>query len=365
MSAEAYGPHTAQPETDPADFCLSPEELAKGQQAAETYLDTMKPGEPRRTAEEALDTLAAVISGGVCGGTRFPWHQVRAYHGALALSIVKERGAPAHIEALRCRHDDTRKYQQVPESYKPKDVQRMRTSLDGVIEECWNLGFISDEEMERAMRPRKRGSQSQRQKAPKKAARERELTESEVRALLAACGMDSSVSGSRDALMIGLAWHGGLKTVDLINLTLDDLGFNRRTNRSTIRHKAPGAKRARRIPLPNEDLIALEDWLEARGREPGPLFCPIHRGQVDRKRMTAALVREFCDQRAEQAGVLPFAPNDLARSSPHGSDSRRRRSRTDDAGGEVVSPLYEDTVPDPPGDDAERISFPYQVRVGR
>lgn len=360
MSAEAYGPHTAHPTSEAADFCLSPGELAKGQQAAETYLNSMKPGDVRRSAEEALDTLAAVISGGVCGGTRFPWHQVRAYHGALALSIVKERGAPGHIEALRCRHDDTRKYQQVPEAYKPKDVQRMRISLEGVLEECWNLGFISDDEMERAVRPRKRRT------PPRKSTRERELTEGEVRALLAACDMDSSISGSRDALMIGLAWHGGLKTVDLINLSLDDLGFNQRTNCSTIRHKAPGAKRARRIPLQNEDLIALEDWLEARGREPGPLFCPIHRGQVERKRMTAAAVREFCDQRAEQAGVLPFAPNDLARSSPgHGDNGRRRRARNEETPVEALSPLYEDVEPDHAAGEAERISFPYRVRVGR
>jgi len=374
VSAEAYGPHTAHSTAETTDFCLSPEEIAKGEQAAEAYLETVKPGDPRRSAEEALDTLAAVISGGVCSGLRFPWHQVRAYHGALALSIVKESGAPAHIEALRCRHDDTRKYQQVAESFKPKEVQRMRTSLEGVLAECWNLGFISDDEMERAVRPRKRANGSKRSNGGKQAAgtrkspRERELTEGEVRALLAACDMDDSVSGSRDALMIGLAWHGRLKTVDLINLSLDDLGFSQRTGHSTIRHKAPGAKRARRIPLQNEDLIAREDWLEARGREPGPLFCPIQRGQVDRKRMTAALVREFCEQRAEQAGVLPFAPNDLARSSPHaGDNARRKRSRTqgEDAGADAVSPLYEDARDDAFAEETEHISFPYRVRVGR
>ena len=359
MSAEAYGLHTSHPTPEAADFCLSPEEISKGQQAAEVYINSLKPGEGRRGAEEALDTLAAVISGGVCGGIGFPWHQVRAYHGALALSIVKERGAPAHIEALRCRHDDTRKYQQVAEAFKTKEVQRMRTSLKRVIEECWNLGFISDEERELALRPAKSVSNA----GARKSSRERELTEGEVRALLASCDMDTGIAGCRDALMIGLAYNGGLKTVDLINLTLDDLHFDRKTGRVTIRHKAPGAKRARRVPLENEDLIALEDWLEARGREPGPLFCPIARGQrIERKRMSAAAVREFCELRAEQAGVLPFAPNDLARSG-HGQDAGRRRRG--DAGISEVSPLYGDAEQSAEEEGPERIHFPYRVRVGR
>jgi integrase len=358
VSAEAYGPHTEHYQAEAADFCLTPEELSKGEQAAETYLGSMKPGEQRRGAEEALDTLAAVISGGVCGGNRFPWHQVRAYHGALAISIVKERGAPGQIEALRCRHDDTRKYQQVPETYKPKEVQRMRTSLQGVIEECWNLGFISDEDMQRAVRPPKRNGAT-------KSARERELTDGEVRALLSACAMDGTIAGSRDALMIGLAWHGGLKTVDLINLTLDDLQFDQKTGCAMIRHKAPGAKRARRIPLANDDLIALEDWLETRAREPGPLFCPMNRGHIDRRRLSAAQVRELCEHRATQAGVLPFAPNDIARSSPFGaSQSKRRRTRADESleGG---SPLWDGAASDQNEDDAARISFPYRVRASR
>lgn len=363
MSAEAYGLPSAPAEAEGGDFCLSPDELAKGEQAAETYLNSMKTNEARRSAEDALDILAAVISGGVCGGKRFPWHQVRAYHGALAISIVKEKGAPAHIEALRCRHDDKRKYQQVSESFKTKDVQRMRTSLSAVLAECWNLGFISDEEMDLAVRPPKG-------KSARKSAREREITDGEVRAMLASCDMDSTVAGTRDALMLGLAWHGGLKTVDLINLTLDAVGFNQKAGRSTIRHKAPGTKKTRAIPLKNEDLIRLEDWLEARGRAAGPLFCPINRGHIDAKRMSAAQVREFCDQRAEQAGVLPFAPNDLARCSPYAArEAARRKKRPGSAEQRPVasvSPLYEDLTPaGPVEDEVERISFPYQVRVRR
>lgn len=383
MSAEAYGLPDSPTEHAGGDFRLSPDELAKGEQAAATYLSSMKTNEARRGAEDALDILAAVISGGVCGGKRFPWHQVRAYHGALAISIIKEKGAPAHIEALRCRHDEKRRYQQVSESFKTKDVQRMRATLSGVLEECWNLGFISDDEMDLAVRPpnrqnnRQNNRQTNRQTkggSAKKVVRERELTDGEVRAMLASCDMDCTVAGTRDALMLGLAWHAGLKTVDLINLTLDAVGFDQKTGRSTLLHKAPGAKRKRVIPLKNEDLIRLEDWLEARGREPGPLFCPTHRGHIELKRMSATVVREFCDQRAEQAGVVPFTPNDLARCSPYAAhEAAQRRRPVGQAGGtaqqrpmQPVSPLYEDLTPiDPIEDEVERISFPYEARVRR
>ena len=52
----------------------------------------------------------SVISGGRCDSLGFPWQQVRPFHGAAALTILREKGAPARIEALRCRRDTTRSY---------------------------------------------------------------------------------------------------------------------------------------------------------------------------------------------------------------------------------------------------------------
>jgi integrase len=360
VSADAIGldsPFSNDSATEQGDFSLAPEEIAKGERAATAYLDSLKPGDTQRIAEEALDTLAAVISGGVCGARTFPWHQVRAYHGALALSIVKERGAPARVEALRCRHDETRKYQQVPEAYSAKLVQKMRTGLRKVIAEAAELGFLSDDDVMSAMPPTKSG--------PRKSARERTLTESEVRALVAACAMDESIHGCRDALMISLAYVGGLKTIDLMNIGLDDLHFDHKTGRVTVRVKQAGAKRARRVPLENDALIALEDWLEARGRDAGPLFCPIVRGpRIELKRLTAADVRELCDLRAEQAGVLAFAANDLARSSPvNNAGGRRKRSRTQLAESQPTSILFDAGRGDEEPTE-ERIHFPYKEAVG-
>ena len=104
---------------EPADFLLHPAEIARGRRAAEKYLSSFRSDEMRDTAEEALETLATVISGGKCDSLSFPWQQVRPFHGAAALTILKEKGAPARIEALRCRRDSTRSYRMLRVSRPP------------------------------------------------------------------------------------------------------------------------------------------------------------------------------------------------------------------------------------------------------
>ncbi len=375
MAAEAMHVEQAQTASTSGDFSLSPQEVAKGERAAHCYFSSLKPGEPQRVAEEALDTLAAVISGGICDASTFPWHQVQPYHGALAFTILKEKGAPAHIEAMRCRADDTRKYQPVPEAYPPKQVQRIKSSFKGIITQCQNLGFISDEEADLAISASKSTTPSKSNGQPnggKKAQNERELARTEVLALQAACRLDDSPAGQRDGLMVSLAYHGALKTVDLIGLTIDHIQFDSRTQQSGVLFKPAQAKRARRVPFSNEEMIALEDWLMVRGNAPGALFCALGRGgKVEIKRMAAAEVREICDRRAAEAGVQPFAPNDLAKSSPlaqGAAKKARKKASAEPADGEAAeapepdSALFGD-VPEV-DDSGRRISFPYHVRLG-
>jgi integrase len=369
VSADAIATTPSNLAPEGTDFCLSPEEVLKGEQAVTRYIGSLKQADVRRQAEEALETLATVISGGVCDAQGFPWHQMRAYRGALALSIVKEPGAPAHVETLRCRRDEKRKYQVVPEAYPGKQIQKMKNTLKGVIAACGQLGYISEDEMLAAVPPPSAASKSAQAARPR--SKDRTLSDGEARALLAACSMDSSKSGCRDALMICLGYMGGLRTLDLVSLTVDDLHFDPKRGQATLKVKQPQGKRPRTIPLENQELIALEDWLEARGRVRGPLFCPVLRGQkVDVKRMTAADLRDLCDKRAAEAGLQPFAPNDLAKSSTsNGGAARRRRARSksgdaSDPALAELSPLYGHVDVEPVGVEPERIRFPYNEKVG-
>ena len=62
--APTSAPAPALSRNDDVDFLLHPAELAKGRRAAENYLSSFRSDETRKVAEEALETLATVISGG-------------------------------------------------------------------------------------------------------------------------------------------------------------------------------------------------------------------------------------------------------------------------------------------------------------
>jgi integrase/recombinase XerD len=361
VSADAIDLLAAELPPETADFSLAPDEVAKGERAVEACLDSLKAPDQRRASEDALDSLAAVISGGVCDARSFPWQQVRAYHAALALSILKEKGAPAHVEALRCRRDENRRFQHRPDRFTPKQMQRFRLVLRRILEQCLSLGYVREEE------PKKGIVKLPKAAGQRKGSRGRQLDVGEVRALLAACSLDASPSGCRDTLILTLAYQGGLKTADLVNFVLDDLHFDNHTSKVALRVRQAQSKRSRRIPLENEALIAIEDWLEVRGRDTGPLFCPVTREQrVELRRLTANDVREICEQRAVQAGVQPFAPNDLTRSGPVAEAGARSRRTSAGASSTRKRPLthkaalYEtEDVP-----EEERIHFPYPIRLG-
>lgn len=312
---------------DDADFLLHPVELAKGRRAAENYLSTFRSDDSRQAAEEALETLATVISGGKCDSVDFPWQQIRPYHGAAALTILKEKGAPARVEALRCRADETRGYRVVPDAYPARQVQKIRSTLSKVIEECEELGFLPEETEAVAAAPRKPRKASKKAAAP----RGRTLGDGELRALVAACAADANAEGYRDAVFFSLVYRG-LKIAEITGLTPESVNFSNKTGACTITARPKGGGRGRKVELSNEELIVLEDWLDHRGQDSGPLLCTLGRGgKVEGKRLTTALLKVLCEERAKQAEVPVFTPNDLSRSAEaltnHRKAARRKANR--------------------------------------
>ena len=315
---------------DDVDFLLHPSEIAKGRRAAENYLSSFRSEDSRRIAEEALETLATVISGGKCDSVEFPWQQVQPYHGAAALTILKEKGAPARIEALRCRRDTTRSYRVVPDSYPARQVQKIRSTLSKVIEQCCELGFgETDEAAAATTRPAASKKTKKTTRSQKPASRL--LGDGEVRALVAASASSGDTAGKRDAVLFSLVYRG-LKIAEITALTPGSVRFSNKTGACTIVARASGGGRGRRVELTNDELICLEDWLEARGDGSGPLLCTVGRGgKIEGKRLTTALLKEICLTRAEQAEVQPCTPNDLSRSAQalldHRKAARRRAAR--------------------------------------
>ncbi len=346
---------------DPADFLLHPAEIAKGRVAAERYLSSFRSEESRRTAEEALETLATVISGGRCDSVAFPWQQVRAYHGAAALTILKEKGAPGRIEALRCRRDSTRSYRVVPDAYPARQVQKIRATLGKVLDECCELGFMGSDDLE----ANRTAGRSVARKTNGKAARGRLLASGELRALTATSAAQSGAEGMRDAVLFALV-HAGLKIAEITALGLDSVRFSNKTGRCHIVARPRNGGRGRRVELTNDELIYLEDWLEHRAGETGPLLCTLGRGgRIEGKRLTTAMLKQICEGRAVEAEVAPFTTGDLSRSAEalteHRRAARRRATREAQAMSSTLERLlFEDTPEETDGEvHPETIRFPF------
>lgn len=336
-SAEPAEPAPSLSPQDDVDFLLHPAEVAKGRRAAENYLSSFRSDETRKAAEEALEMLATVISGGKCDSVEFPWQQVRPYHGAAALTILKEKGAPARIEALRCRRDTTRSYHVVPDAYPTRQVQKIRSTLSKVIEECTELGYITsmgsgDADAAKKTAATGRAKSKAKDGTRKATTKGRLLADGELRALMAASVADGTAEGRRDAVFFSLVYRG-LKIAEITSLTLESIKFSNKTGVCTIVAKpASGGGRGRRVELTNEEMIVLEDWVDDRGDGSGPLLCTLGRGgKVEGKRLTTALLKEMCLTRAAQAKVPEFVPNDLSRSAEaltqHRKAARRKATR--------------------------------------
>jgi hypothetical protein len=337
---------------------LHPVEIEKGRRAAENYLSSFRNDETRAKAEEALETLATVISAGRCDSLDFPWQQVRSYHGAAALTILKEKGAPARVEALLCRRDSTRSYRMVPESYPPRQVQKIRSTLTKLIEECCQLGFVSDDaSVIETKQPKK-------SKAAKKSVNGRSLSTGELRALMAKCAATQTAEGLRDAVLFALV-HRGLKIAEITALRVDSVGVSSKTGLCNIVVRPASGGRARRIELTNEELIYLEDWLDFRGSGDGALLCTIGRGgKIEGKRLTLAALKLVCEARALEAQVQPFTPNDLSRSAAdlidHRKAARRKQAKNaQEADVRVDEILFNEVESSPEANRGETILFPF------
>ncbi len=336
-----------------ADFSIMDAELEKGRLSALNLLDSLETEAARDAAREGLEILATVLSGGLCQEIDFPWHQVRAYHSQAAMSMLKEDGAQNRLEILRCRLDPHHKFRQFPPSFSTSDIQSWRQILRRVLKASRDLGHMSTEDWQRATSPKK---------AKRGASEERIVNYGEFCALIAACDRATSLTCLRDSLLFYLIYHGRMTLAEVLAVTLDDLKYDQKTQQVSVRTGKAKNQRSRRVQLPNQALIALEDWLEHRGNEGGPLLNPVRRNnRTEHKRMTGAEVRATCEKRAQEAGVEHFTLEELRKST-----SAQVRVWNRNAKAESIAltddPLFgPDDSADPPSDQTTmaKICFPF------
>jgi integrase len=205
----------------------------------------------------------------------FPWHRVRV----------------DQIAALRA---------DLAVRFAPNTANKILSALKGVLKASWRMGLMTGERYFRCVDirsvkggPRERGQS---------------LSRDELRALFAACAADPTPRGRRDAAVLAVLY--GCRRSEPVALDVAD--YDDVTGRLRIR----GAKgnKDRDVYLANGTKRAMDDWLEVRGDEPGPLLNPVDSiGRIRIQRLSDQAMYQICKRLAATAGVQPFSPHDLRR----------------------------------------------------
>lgn len=225
---------------------------------------------------EALQALARLLTNGNCDASTLDWSALRYQHTAALRAVLMEKYSPAMANKMLC-------------------------ALRRTLKEALRLGLMASEDYHRAVDIKSIKETS--------LLRGRALAGEELKALMDACTNDPTTVGVRDAAMLAILMVG-LRRSEVVNLDFKD--FNPRTRVLTIR----GAKgRKDRINyLPSGGVMAVSDWLDRRGKLPGPLLHPLNKAKliIPRRLSEQGLLRAL-QRRGEQAGVAPFSPHDFRR----------------------------------------------------
>ena len=256
------------------------------------YLAALGSTASRRTMRQALDVIAATLTGGRATHLTLPWHLLRYQHTTAVRSALAERFPPA-------------------------GANHKLAALRGVLKEAWRLGYVDAETYHRAidLAPVRGGDAVPAGRA---------LTPGELRALLEACAADPSPAGVRDAAILALLYGAGLRRAEAVRLDVDHVDLA--TGALTVHGKGRKRRRAYARGAAAEVLRAWGARREAAtGGAPGRLLLPVSQtGQVVTTRqrpgglpepaaMTEYAVYLRLKKRAKEAGVRPFTPHDCRR----------------------------------------------------
>lgn len=129
----------------------------------------------------------------------------------------------------------------------------------------------------------------------------------EISNLISTCCDDETASGARDAAIIGFLYIAGLRRGEVAGLLREDLDLDKREARVTGR-----GNRQRKVFLDKGTINALNDWIQYRTDENGPLFVRVRKGgQLVFRKLTEQAIYEIVRKRWKQSGISPVSPNDF------------------------------------------------------
>lgn len=246
--------------------------------AGELYLLRLAPGS-RRSMRWALKVIAEIVTDGRVGPDELAWGEL-TYQDAVGLrSALVERG------------------------YSPATINKALAAWRGTLREAWRAGEMTHEQMARAadvstvkIPGDKRGTV---------------LDLGQVTALLEVCDADDRPVGSRDGAIVAVLYAAALRRAELCNLDLCDY----QPDEGLLRVLGKGG-RHRNAHLADAALRRLDQWVDHRGLQHGPLFCGIDRYQrLRNRRLNPGSLPEMLSKRGLEAGIGPVAPHACRRAS--------------------------------------------------
>ena len=246
--------------------------------AAASYLMGLTSEHSKRNMRRYLNQIAHALSGGKQDGFQLDWSAVRYEHARwLRAEMIKY--------------------------YAPATVNVMLSALRGVLKECFQLGLMSADDLERTLSNIKNVKNAVEPAG-------RDLSHGEIQALVRDCMDDKRPAGVRDAAIIGILYTCGLRRAELVAIDIND--FDTETRRLLIR--SGKGRKDRSTYVEGNAWQAVVDWLQIRGECLGALFVPILKsGRPIYREMTSQAIYNMLSRRAKNAGVENFSPHDLRR----------------------------------------------------
>jgi integrase len=261
---------------------------AAGADPVTVYLARLTSAESRRAMATSLELLAELLVDGH-PADRTERARRRQAGTPLAIAVPWHELRYGHTQALRSW---------LAEHCSPATANRHLAALRGVLREAWRLGRMNGEDLARATDLAGVSGTS--------LPAGRYVEDGEVRRLVAACLADDSPGGRRDAAVLAALFAGGLRRAEVVALDVND--YDAPTGRLTVTGKG---RRQRRSALPAGGRRATAAWLQLRGLDEGPLFCPVDRaGRITIRRLTTQAVYALVDRRARVARVGHLSPHD-------------------------------------------------------
>jgi len=250
-----------------------------------SYLNSLPAKQSRAAMKSALRAVLALAMKvepqevGPLEIWEFPWHSL----------------TPDKLNALKAR---------LLSKYSKAHAAKCFAAVRGVMGACFDLELISAEQLMRIERTKG-------VKVGKNHKAGRKVSENEMRELARVCAQDPTAAGVRDYAILSLGYTQGPRISEIVKFQLED--YDPASGDLTI----IGGKgdKDRQIRASNGTKETLEEWIELRGSEPGPLFCPVNKGgRVFVTSTSKSSLGKMLAKRAEQAGVKPFTIHDLRRS---------------------------------------------------